>query len=343
MNFILFAIISGGIYFKEFSQFKTINWIGFILGVMLLFTGIYLLSPNAESTQVYPEDNDDFDDGNDGDDDDVEARDAEDANREVVPVIESQPSEHGQQAHPLSPGRVIPPFSIQTTPHHPSSHHTSMPSSPRSRSPRTPTNRTPRRPHTSTGSNVINPNTLPFYSLIPPSLRMERRRSHEESTLFEAMNHVHSITHVLHTLNARVSPQILNRRASSVPSHDISPLTHLPPPNSPSSSSDMIAHRPRSQSLNRLSSPIPMDTDPIAPMMRIDEVLKNRTESSDGGGQRPSSASSLSASSPILRQSEARRSGTPSNDTQTQISAEDECSIEELVARNIDKQRSVMF
>jgi hypothetical protein len=92
-----------------------------------------------------------------------------------------------------------------------------------------------------------------------------------------------------------------------------------------------------------LSSPIPMDTDPIAPMMRIHEVLKNRTDSSDGG-QRPSSASSLSASSPTLRQSEARRSGTPSNsDTQTQISADDECSIEELVARNIDKQRSVMF
>lgn len=45
VNFILFAIISGGIYFKEFSYFGTINVIGFCLGVSLLIGGIFLLSP----------------------------------------------------------------------------------------------------------------------------------------------------------------------------------------------------------------------------------------------------------------------------------------------------------
>lgn len=45
VNFILFAIISGGIYFKEFSYFKTINVIGFCVGVTLLVGGIFLLSP----------------------------------------------------------------------------------------------------------------------------------------------------------------------------------------------------------------------------------------------------------------------------------------------------------
>lgn len=57
MNFILFAIISGGIYFKEFNQFQSLNWIGFVLGVCLLFTGIYLLSPTVDNTsnQIYPD------------------------------------------------------------------------------------------------------------------------------------------------------------------------------------------------------------------------------------------------------------------------------------------------
>jgi len=50
MNFILFAIVSGGIYFKEFNEFGTLNWLGFIAGVCLLFLGIYLLSPNALAT-----------------------------------------------------------------------------------------------------------------------------------------------------------------------------------------------------------------------------------------------------------------------------------------------------
>jgi hypothetical protein len=45
VNFILFAIISGGIYFKEFSYFGPVNVIGFCLGVILLILGIFLLSP----------------------------------------------------------------------------------------------------------------------------------------------------------------------------------------------------------------------------------------------------------------------------------------------------------
>ena len=45
VNFILFAIVSGGIYFKEFSYFGPMHTAGFLCGVMLLVTGIFLLSP----------------------------------------------------------------------------------------------------------------------------------------------------------------------------------------------------------------------------------------------------------------------------------------------------------
>ena len=47
VNFILFAIVSGGIYFKEFSYFELENTIGFVAGVLLLIFGIYLLSPEV--------------------------------------------------------------------------------------------------------------------------------------------------------------------------------------------------------------------------------------------------------------------------------------------------------
>jgi hypothetical protein len=52
VNFILFAIVSGGIYFKEFQYFEPINTIGFIGGVILLVTGIFLLSPKMEKSSL---------------------------------------------------------------------------------------------------------------------------------------------------------------------------------------------------------------------------------------------------------------------------------------------------
>jgi len=45
VNFILFAILSGGIYFKEFAYFEPVNTAGFLTGVSLLVFGIFLLSP----------------------------------------------------------------------------------------------------------------------------------------------------------------------------------------------------------------------------------------------------------------------------------------------------------
>ena len=45
VNFILFAIVSGGIYFQEFGYFRPLNTAGFLCGVSLLVFGIFLLSP----------------------------------------------------------------------------------------------------------------------------------------------------------------------------------------------------------------------------------------------------------------------------------------------------------
>jgi len=45
VNFIFFAITSGGIYFQEFNYMKVRQWVIFTLGVALMFIGIYLLIP----------------------------------------------------------------------------------------------------------------------------------------------------------------------------------------------------------------------------------------------------------------------------------------------------------
>jgi len=45
VNFIFFAITSGGIYFQEFNYMKARQWVIFTLGVALMFLGIYLLIP----------------------------------------------------------------------------------------------------------------------------------------------------------------------------------------------------------------------------------------------------------------------------------------------------------
>jgi len=49
-NFILFAMISGGIYFQEFNYMSLIQWAGFVPGVSIIFVGIALLAP-ADSAQ----------------------------------------------------------------------------------------------------------------------------------------------------------------------------------------------------------------------------------------------------------------------------------------------------
>ncbi|CAB4392126.1 hypothetical protein RhiirA5_478934 [Rhizophagus irregularis] len=43
-NWSLFDIIGGGIYYDEFRNFKTITYVGFIIGVVLIFFGVSLLS-----------------------------------------------------------------------------------------------------------------------------------------------------------------------------------------------------------------------------------------------------------------------------------------------------------
>jgi hypothetical protein len=47
VNFIMFAVVSGGVYFGEFEQFGPLSVAGFVVGIALLFFGIYLLSPEV--------------------------------------------------------------------------------------------------------------------------------------------------------------------------------------------------------------------------------------------------------------------------------------------------------
>lgn len=53
--FVFFAILSGGIFFEEFLSFTVKQYVGFIVGVLLIFIGVYGLAP--PDVQVYaPED-----------------------------------------------------------------------------------------------------------------------------------------------------------------------------------------------------------------------------------------------------------------------------------------------
>ena len=45
VNFIVFGIVSGIIFFQEYQAFRLVNWIGFVGGIILLIVGIFLLSP----------------------------------------------------------------------------------------------------------------------------------------------------------------------------------------------------------------------------------------------------------------------------------------------------------
>ncbi len=47
-SFIFFAIVSGGIFFKEFNEFNATQWIGFWGGVLVMFSGLVLLTPASK-------------------------------------------------------------------------------------------------------------------------------------------------------------------------------------------------------------------------------------------------------------------------------------------------------
>ncbi|KAJ8605357.1 hypothetical protein CTAYLR_002344 [Chrysophaeum taylorii] len=49
VDFILFAIVAGGIYFREFAGFTTSMWIGFTLGIVIVFVGLFMLAPADEN------------------------------------------------------------------------------------------------------------------------------------------------------------------------------------------------------------------------------------------------------------------------------------------------------
>lgn len=52
VNFIFFAIVSGGIFFEEFNTFTTSMWIGFWCGVCTIFVGLYLLVPQEDEEET---------------------------------------------------------------------------------------------------------------------------------------------------------------------------------------------------------------------------------------------------------------------------------------------------
>lgn len=47
-NFIFYAIVSGGIYFQEFKYMTLWNWIWFIIGILCMFSGLFLMIPHIE-------------------------------------------------------------------------------------------------------------------------------------------------------------------------------------------------------------------------------------------------------------------------------------------------------
>ena len=46
-NYILLAIINGGIFFDEFRAFKAGHWVVFALGLLGIFIGLYYLRPEV--------------------------------------------------------------------------------------------------------------------------------------------------------------------------------------------------------------------------------------------------------------------------------------------------------
>ncbi|KAJ8605506.1 hypothetical protein CTAYLR_000036 [Chrysophaeum taylorii] len=49
VDFIFFAIVAGGIYFREFDDFTPAMWIGFTTGIVVIFVGLFLLAPSDQA------------------------------------------------------------------------------------------------------------------------------------------------------------------------------------------------------------------------------------------------------------------------------------------------------
>lgn len=49
-SFIFFAIVSGGIFFREFDDFTSLQWLGFWSGVLVMLSGLVLLTPSRAKT-----------------------------------------------------------------------------------------------------------------------------------------------------------------------------------------------------------------------------------------------------------------------------------------------------
>ena len=47
-SFIFFAIVSGGIFFKEFNAFDLRQWMGFWFGIVVMFSGLTMLTPKPK-------------------------------------------------------------------------------------------------------------------------------------------------------------------------------------------------------------------------------------------------------------------------------------------------------
>lgn len=43
--FVFFAILCGGIYFQEFDHFTVVQWVGFVIGVIMILAGVFGLAP----------------------------------------------------------------------------------------------------------------------------------------------------------------------------------------------------------------------------------------------------------------------------------------------------------
>ena len=50
-SFIFLAIVSGGIYFREFDSFDINQWLGFWFGIVVMFSGLVLLTPKPNSSK----------------------------------------------------------------------------------------------------------------------------------------------------------------------------------------------------------------------------------------------------------------------------------------------------
>lgn len=53
IDFILFAIVAGGLYFREFDDFTARMWIGFTVGIAVVFAGLFMLAPTDAQAEEF--------------------------------------------------------------------------------------------------------------------------------------------------------------------------------------------------------------------------------------------------------------------------------------------------